>query len=151
MSTVITTDQRYMPLMCRLLDYTPTPHAVTIVCADAENGQPVAGVVYDGYNGSIIHAHIWADPERMASREWWAAIFDYPFNRCNVKKIVGQVKSSNTDAIKLDEKLGFVKEAEVTDYYPDGDSLLAYTMTREQCRVLNSKAWAEVVQRVKGV
>lgn len=151
MNTVITSSSSYLPILCRMLDYTPTPLATCIVCADAETTAPVAGVVYDGYNGAIIHAHIWADPERMACREWWAAIFDYPFNRCNVKKIVGQVKSTNTEAIKLDEHFGFVREAEVKDYYPDGTSLLAYTMTREQCRVLNSKSWAGVVQRVKGV
>lgn len=149
MSTIITSSPNYMPLLCRALDYTPTALATCIVCADAETLAPVAGVVYDGYNGAIIHAHIWIGGK--PSREWMAAIFDYPFNRCEVNKIIGQVCSDNLDAIRLDEHFGFVREAEVENYYPSGASLLVYTMTKEQCRVLTSTAWRKVNNRVMGV
>lgn len=151
MSTVLTSSNTYLPILCRLVEYTPTALAVCIVCADDKTLEPVAGVVYDCYNGATIHAHIWVSPERMPSREWFCAIFDYPFNRCGVNKVIGQVRSANSDARRLDEHFGFVKEAEVADYYPDGSSLIVYTLTREQCRILNSKAWAKVVQNVRGV
>lgn len=151
MSTIITSSNTYMPILCRELEYAPTALAVCIVCADSNTLEPVAGVVYDCYNGETIHAHIWIAKGRKPSREWFCAIFDYPFNRCGVGKIIGQVRSSNSDARRLDEHFGFVQEAEVASYYPDGSSLLVYTLTREQCRVLNSKAWAATVQSVKGV
>lgn len=146
----LTNNLSYMPFLCKALEFTATSLAQCLVCID-ENNYPVAGVIYDGYNGAIIHAHIWIDAERAPSREFYAAIFDYPFNRLRVGKILGQVKSSNKEAISLDEHLGFVLEAEIKDYYEDGSSLLAYTMTREQCRILNSKAWRQTVQRVMGV
>lgn len=149
MSTVLTNSPNYIPILCRHLDYSPTAMATCIVCADAKTLAPVAGVIFDGYNGAIIHAHIWVGG--MPSREWIAAIFDYPFNRCNVVKIIGQVCSENVQAVKLDEHFGFQLEAKIEEYYPGGFDLLVYTMTREQCRVLTSAAWRKVADRVMGV
>jgi len=139
----------YLPFLCKALQYTPTPLAQCIVCCDDETYAPIAGVIYDGYNGATIHAHIWVDAGRSPMREWYAAIFDYPFNVCGVTKIIGQVKSGNEEARRLDEHFGFVLEAEITQYYESGDSLLVYTMTREQCRVLNSPVWAKARQRIR--
>lgn len=150
MSTLLSTSTTYLPFLCKALEFTPTALAQCIVCVDAETHYPVAGVIYDGFNGAMIHAHIWVDAERKPSREWFAAIFDYPFNRCGVRKIVGQVNSHNEEAKRLDEHFGFVLEAEIKDYYDTGASLLVYTMTREQCRVLNSPAWRKVNQLIAG-
>lgn len=143
----ISSSATYLPFLCKALEYTGSPLAQCIVCAD-ENNYPVAGVIFDGYNGAIIHAHIWVDAERTPLREWYSCIFDYPFNRIGVRKIIGQVNSNNIEAQKLDEHFGFVLEATVTDYYDDGASLLVYTLTREQCRVLNSSAWRKVNEHI---
>jgi RimJ/RimL family protein N-acetyltransferase len=123
----------------------PTSYAQCITCV--ENGKAIAGVVYDGYNGVSISAHIWMEDGARPSREWYSAIFDYPFNRLCIGKIVGQVASSNAKACRLDEHFGFVEEARVRDYSEEGDMIL-YTMTYEQCRVLNSPSWAKVNQIV---
>jgi gamma-glutamylcyclotransferase (GGCT)/AIG2-like uncharacterized protein YtfP len=138
----------YLPFLCKALNYTPTVLAQCITCVD--DGVPVAGVIYDCYNTVIIAAHIWIDTDRKPSRAWYAAIFDYPFNRLQVRKVVGQVASDNEDATKLDEHFGFVEEARVKDYSTDGD-LIIYTMTKEQCRVLNSPSWTKVVDMVRRV
>lgn len=132
----------YLPFLCHALGYHPTVLAQCITCV--EDGKPVAGVVYDGYNERSIAAHIWVDAERRPSREWYAAIFDYPFKRLGVEKIVGQVNSNNEDATKLDEHFGFVEEGRIKNFSPDGD-LILYTMTIEQCKILNSPRWAKVV------
>lgn len=144
----ISSSTLYLPVLCKCLDYCAGPLAQCIVCAD-ENNYPVAGVIYDGYNGAIIHAHIWIDAERQPIREWYACIFDYPFNRLGVDKIIGQVNSGNEEARKLDEHFGFVLEAEISKYYDDGASLLVYTMTKDQCRVLNSPAWRKLNEKIQ--
>lgn len=149
MKKFISTDTQYLPFLARAINFGPSALARCIVCTD-ETGRPVAGVIYDGYNGHIIHAHIWVDAEATPSREWFAAIFDYPFNKLQVHKIIGQVAGTNEQAQRLDEHFGFVLEAEVVDYFDGGDSLLVYTMTRDQCRVLNSPRWATTVKRVGG-
>jgi RimJ/RimL family protein N-acetyltransferase len=137
----------YLPFLAKALDYAPSPLAQCILCTN-DDGSPVAGVVYDCYNEQTIHCHIWLDEGRMPMREWWAAIYDYPFNRLGVKKLIGQVKSGNEEAIKLDENMGFVLEAMVRDYYPTGEALLVYTMERHECRILNSPSWAKVCEKV---
>lgn len=136
----------FLPVLCAKLGYTPTMFAQCIVCL--EGGIPIAGAIYDCYNGVGITAHLWIAEGKAPSREWFAAIFDYPFNRLQVKKISGQVASTNHAAARLDERMGFVKEASIKDYFPGGD-LDIYTMTREQCRILNSARWAPVVRKVE--
>lgn len=151
MKTIISSAQIYMQFMCHELNYAPTQHAQCIVDVEAETGKPVAGVIYDAYNGAIIMAHIWVSPDHNPSKDWFCAIFDYPFNRLGVRKIVGQVNSGNLAARKLDEHFGFRLECQVSDFYEDGGSLMVYTMTKEQCRVLNSPLWARAMDRVKRI
>lgn len=139
----------YLPFLCKALGFSCGSQAQCVVCVD-ENGGPIAGVLYDGYNGAIIHAHIWVDAEKVPSREWYAAIFDYPFNQLMVTKIIGQVSSANIEAQRLDTHFGFELEAQISNYYEDGSSLMVYTMDRSQCKVLNSPKWAGVVKKVKG-
>jgi RimJ/RimL family protein N-acetyltransferase len=88
------------------------------------------------------------DAEKRPLREWYAAIFDYPFNRMGVRKIIGQVNSNNIEAQNLDVNFGFTLEAELKDYYEDGASLLVYTLTRENCKILNSPLWERVVNKM---
>ena len=137
----------YLPFLCKALGYTPTPQAQCITCTDAD-GKPVAGVVYDNFNTVTIAAHIWVDAERIPSKEWYAAIFDYPFNRLGVVKLIGNVAGNNEEAHRLDKHFGFVEEARITDYSEDGD-LVIYTMTKDQCRVLNSPLWARAFTKLR--
>jgi len=142
---IIDCSNLYLPFHCKKLGYYPSRWANCITCTD-ENGKPLAGVVYDGYNGRTVNAHIWV--EGRPSKEWYVAIFDYAFNRLMVEKIVGQVNGSNDEAQKLDLHLGFVEEARVTGYSDEGD-LIMYTMTPEQCRVLTSPLWSKAIRFVE--
>jgi len=136
----------FIPFFAKELDFVPTVYAQCIACV--ENGSPIAGAIYDCYNGAGITAHLWIAEGKVPSREWFAAIFDYPFNRLQVRKISGQVASTNTAACALDENMGFVKEAVIKNYISDGD-LYIYTMTREQCKILNSPLWQRTVKKVE--
>ena len=144
----IDSSQTFLPFLCIQLGYHPTVLAQCIVCV--ENGKPIAGVIYDHYNSVSVQAHIWVAEGAVPSREWYVAIFDYPFNRLEVRKIVGQVQQDNELAQKLDEHFGFVLEARVTDFSAHGD-LLMYTMTRDQCLVLNSPLWRKVAEKIKRI
>lgn len=141
----ISTDPIYVPFICRQLMLDPQPSSQCIVCGDADG--LVAGVVYEHYNTVSVNTHIWIEYGRVPVRDWYAAIFDYPFNRLGVKKLIGRVGEDNEYAVKLDEHFGFVLEAEIADYSPSG-ALKIYTMTREQCRILNSPLWARTVEKV---
>jgi hypothetical protein len=138
----------FLPILCRALDYAPTNAAQCITCVDQDG--LIAGVIYDGYNGRSIAAHIHVADDKVPSREWYSAIFDYPFNRLGVNKILGQVAENNTKARLLDDHFGFVIEGVIKDYSIDGD-LVLYTMTRDQCRVLNSPLWERTNERIRRV
>lgn len=99
------------------------------------NGQIIAGVLFDMYNKSSIAMHVAGEGKRWLTREFLRVCFDYPFRQLAVKKIIGLVDSSNSQARKFDEHLGFIHEATIADASPHGD-LMIYTMTKEQCRFL---------------
>lgn len=100
----------------------------------------VAGVMYDGYtgeNGSIsMHWRV-DDPKKVTRFFYWAA-FDYAFNVAKVSRITGLIDSSNTHAIRVDEKLGFKCEARLEKYFPKGDALV-FRMFRNECKFLGEK------------
>jgi hypothetical protein len=100
-----------------------------------KDGVLQVGIMYEGYtgvNGSII-MHSRCDNAKSTSREFYRVIFDYPFNQLKVRRCTGFVNRNNTHAIEINERLGFVLEATLLDYFPDGDALI-YRMTKEQCK-----------------
>lgn len=147
----ISSNLLYLPFLGQMLEYVPSHRAQCIMCVDEATGTPIAGVAYDGYNGHIIMAHIWIDKGRKPSKEWIAAIFDYPFNKLGIAKIIGQVRSSNHAALEIDKHFGFELEARIEDFYDNGDSLEVLTMRRDQCMILKSPKWAKVVDRVSRI
>jgi len=138
----------FLPLLCQKLAYAPTLHAQCIVCI--HDGKPIAGVIYDNYNEVTLGAHIWIDNGARPSRDWYAAIFDYPFNQLGIKKLIGQVPGSNDMAHTLDKHFGFVEEARIKEYSKEGD-LVLYSMTIDQCKILNDPRWSRVVNNLKEV
>jgi RimJ/RimL family protein N-acetyltransferase len=101
-----------------------------------QNGSIIAGVLFDDWNGATIRMHVAAEEgKRWMTKEYLRVCFYYPFVQLKVHKIIGLVCSSNMQARKFDEHLGFVREATISGATSKGD-LLIYTMTREQCRFL---------------
>jgi len=96
-------------------------------------GEIIAGVIYENFNGVSIVCHI-AIEGRMTKR-YLKAIFAYPFEFCQVKKIIVPVSSTHVKSLKLVTKMGFVEEARVKDAAPDGD-IIFLTLARENCRFL---------------
>ena len=95
----------------------------------------IIGVVYDDYTGASISIHSRCDNPRKVSRQFYWTIFDYPFNVAKVKRLTGLVSTSNLKAQRLNEHLGFEREAVLKDYLPDGDAII-YIMRPENCRFL---------------
>lgn len=98
--------------------------------------------MYDGYTGSSIAIHSRCDDPRHVSRKFYWSIFDYPFNVLKVKQLKGLVSTANLKAQKVNEHLGFKREALLKDYFPDGDAIV-YSMPKEECR------WLKLTERYK--
>ena len=100
------------------------------------NDEFVAGVIYENWNRRTITCHI-AIAGQMTSR-YLAIIFDYPFNVCDVKKIIVPVDSTNPKGINLVEKMGFTEEARIKDGMANGDMIL-YTLAKNDCKYLGER------------
>lgn len=98
-----------------------------------KDGQIIAGVIYESFNGKSVLAHI-AIEGRLTRYFLWA-IFDYPYRICGVSKVICPVVVSNARSVRLVEHMGFTTEATLTDCHPEGD-LRLYTLRREDCRFL---------------
>ena len=129
MSRWINCDPGFLPYLCQVLEIVATPNAVVV--AEFDDTTPVAGVMFDGYNGKSVHAHIWIAPGRKPSRFWWFAIYDYMFRQIKVENVIGTVPSSNERARELDEHLGFKLNSVIPGYYPNGDDMMLYICTKE--------------------
>ena len=150
MKKYVATSTTYLPFLSKAVGYVPSLNAQCIVCTD-ETGRPLAGAIYDYYNGQIIQSHVWVDPEHRPSKEWYFAACDYPFRQLKVKKVIAQIRSDNEEALSHAEHIGYQIEARISDYFEDGVDMLVLTMTEEQCVICSSPKWAKVRERVLGI
>lgn len=105
------------------------------------DGQIIAGVIYERWNGRSIVAHIAIEGRVTAA--FIAAIFDYPFNRCGVQKIICPITTDNERSIRLAKNMGFREEARIADAAPTGD-LLLFTLPKNNCRFLGAPFFGKI-------
>lgn len=104
-----------------------------------KDGELIAGVLYEGFNGQNVWAHLAGKPgKRWMNREFLWYGFHYPFNEMGVKRISGYVNASNTEARRLNEHFGYQEEARLKGAAPDGGDVILYVMWRENCRFLEN-------------
>lgn len=100
-----------------------------------KDGELIAGVVYEGYNGTNVWMHVAAEPgARWMTRDYLRYCFYYPFIELGCKRVSGYVEASNTEARRFDEHLGFKREAVLEGAATDGGDVILYVMRREDCR-----------------
>ena len=99
------------------------------------NGELIAGVIYEGFNGHNVWMHVAAIPgARWLVRDYLKACFAYPFKVCGCSRVSGYVNDSNTAAKRFDEHLGFKQEARLISAAPDGGDVIVYVMWKKECR-----------------
>ena len=105
-----------------------------------QDGELIAGVVFEGYTGSSISIHVAALEGRLwLSKEFLFRVFAYPFLQLECNRVTGLVRVDNPKAQKLDEHLGFIREGVMRRGATDGTDYIIYGMLKEECRWLNFK------------
>ena len=99
-----------------------------------QDGDIVSGVIYSDYNGANCWMHV--ATEVPLTRHLLAVGFDYPFNRLGCRRLTGWVEASNTEAVKLDQHLGFEVEFVMQRAARDGGDVMIMRMFKEDCRFL---------------
>jgi len=100
------------------------------------NDELIAGVIYENWNHQSIWCHFAIQGQLTPA--YLAAIFDYPYNICQVEKIICPVGSDNEQSIKVVKKMGFTEEGRIKEGRPHGD-IVFYTLRRNDCRFLNTR------------
>jgi RimJ/RimL family protein N-acetyltransferase len=100
------------------------------------NDELIAGVIYENWNHQSIWCHFAI--EGQLTPAYLAAIFDYPYNICQVEKIICPVGSDNEQSIKVVKKMGFTEEGRIKEGRPHGD-IVFYTLHRDNCRFLGQR------------
>jgi RimJ/RimL family protein N-acetyltransferase len=106
-----------------------------------QDGELIAGVVFDYYTGPSISMHVAAVPgKRWMTKDFLWRCFAYPFLQLQCNRITGLVRVDNLAAQKFDEHLGFKREGLLRKAAEDGTDYIVYGMLREECR------WLEIRQ-----
>lgn len=114
------------------------------------DGELVAGVVFDNKSGASICMHVASNGSRhWMTPAYMAACFRYPFiqEKCNL--IIGLVRADNTDAQRFDEHLGFKKRGQLPQACTDGTDLIVYGMTKQECRFIEGKYHAALLADIR--
>ena len=104
------------------------------------DGELIAGVLYEGFNGRNVWMHVAAKPgEQWMTKSYLRYCFHYPFNEMGVDRVSGYVHEDNLAARRLDEHLGFELETRLRGAAPNGGDVLLYVMWRDKCRFLRGE------------
>jgi len=99
-----------------------------------------AVVVYEDFTAYDCRIHVASNgSRRWLSRSFLCEIFHYPFVQCGLRRVTGFVNETNTDALRLDLRIGFKIEGRLRDATPDGD-VLVLGQLRSECPFIPKEA-----------
>jgi hypothetical protein len=98
------------------------------------NSTIVGCVGFDQHNGASLVMHC-AGEAGWLTLKFLRVVFQYAFNVCKVKMVIGLVPSGNKDALRFNTHLGFKTRLVLEDAHPDG-ALVLMTMLRGECRYI---------------
>lgn len=140
MTTQIVIDRDRVFDLLKKYDVIPSPSAGMQGIGLEKDGELVAGVLFDDYNGSNMWMHVAAIPgKRWMTRGFLYATFAYPFLQLNLRRLSGWVEVNNYDAQKFNEHLGFKREAVLKEAGRKGVDVIIYSMFKEDCRFIKGK------------
>jgi RimJ/RimL family protein N-acetyltransferase len=102
------------------------------------DGQIIAGVVFNNYNGANATAHIAIARQTRLVHKMIEASFDYAFNFCKLKRLTGMVPSNEPKILAFDKHIGFEEEFVMKDGAPGAD-MHVLVMWPDKCRWLRKE------------
>lgn len=110
----------------------------------------VAGVVFDNKTGAGIMMHVASNGSRhWLTPEFLCACFSYPFVQEKLNRVTGLVRADNVEAQRFDEHLGFKREGKLRAACTDGTDLIVYGMLKSECRFIEGKYHAALLNYVR--
>lgn len=125
------------PWVCSKVGHQWARDSATAIGRLDANGNLLAGVLYDNWNGANIMQHIAAEGN-WATPWFLGMIFHYPFVKLKAKRTTAGVCSTNKKCLSLVQSMGFEYEGKLTRGTPKGD-LLVFVMWPEKCKYLSDR------------
>ena len=107
----------------------------TTCIGQEKDGELIAVVGYNNFAPNSCQIHVATTDVYWLNKELLFAIFDYPFNKLEVKVILAPIYKGNTKSLNLCRKLGFKQVGDIPYGHPEGD-LIVVAMKRNQCKWL---------------
>lgn len=139
MSKLVFDPYRIGPWVCNQIEASFYPGRSAAIGLENDEGELIAGVLYDDYNKAQVICHIHGTGNWAVHRKFLWTIHDYPFNQLKVKRVTTIIAEKNEASRKLVEGLGFELEFIAQDAHPDG-GLCVYKLTRDKCKWLKKEA-----------
>lgn len=115
-----------------------------------QDGELIAGVVFDGKSGAGILMHVASNETRhWMTPAYMSACFRYAFIQEKCNRITGLVRADNISAQRFDEHLGFKLEGQLRAACTDGTDMLVYGMLKRECRYLDGKYYDALLKGLK--
>lgn len=112
--------------------------AATAAIGWMRDDEITCGVYFEDFTGASITVTLAVAPGAVVPRTFLWAIFDYPFNQLGCDKIIAYVAGNNFRSRNLISKAGYVEEASIANYYPAGEPMVIYSMTKAMCNFLEN-------------
>lgn len=101
----------------------------------SRDGMIEAVFAFDTFSPTDCMIHVATrGTRRWASRRFLAHVFAYPFITCELRRLTSLVAFDNKPALRLNQKLGGVREGLLRQAGPNGEALVVFGMLREECR-----------------
>jgi len=138
MRKVVTDDQEFLRLWISKALGGDAPKDMQLIGQEID-GEIKAVAGYSAFEGKACNFSFAGDGGNWMNKDFLWAMFDYPFNKLNLKVIIATIAGSNYKSLKLSRNLGFKQIANIADAHQDGD-LVIMIMRRENCKWLHIDA-----------
>ena len=111
----------------------------TACIGQEKDGNLIAVVGYNSFIPNSCQIHVASTDVYWLNKDLLFAIFDYPFNKLEVKVILAPICKDNVKSLNLCRKLGFEQVADIPHGYYNGNifgDLIVMAMKRNQCKWL---------------
>ena len=138
MRKVVTDNQEFLRLWISKALGGDAPKDMQLIGQEID-GEIKAVAGYSAFEGKACNFSLAGDGGNWMNKDFLWAMFDYPFNKLNLKVIIATIAGSNYKSLKLSRNLGFKQIANIADAHQDGD-LVIMIMRRENCKWLHIDA-----------
>jgi len=141
--TIITQPKEVIAEFVSRIQRQPEPWGNYTALGCVKEGALVGAVIYNNFGAANVCAHIAAiEGAHWLTREFLFAMFDYPFNQLQKRRITALVAKRNHRARKFVRHLGFQQEGCMKHFFAH-DDMICFGMLREHCRFIPQKQLQE--------